>query len=445
MKSGKGQEGMAARNIVIVGAQWGDEGKGKIVDILTESADIVVRFQGGNNAGHTVIVGSEKYIFHLLPSGVLHPGKTCVIGAGVVLDPEVLVKEIELLRSRGVFTPEDLLISKDAHLIMPYHKKLDIAREKLRGAAKIGTTGRGIGPAYEDKVARCGIKCGDLLDAESFRRKLDASLVEKNHFIKAILGEEGFDAGQVHEIYMAYAKDMAPFISDTSRFLWSAASNGKKILFEGAQGTLLDIDHGTYPYVTSSSTVAGGAATGSGIGPSRIDKVIGITKAYCTRVGEGPFPTELSGAEAEWLREQGGEYGATTGRPRRCGWFDAVALRYAARVNGLDGLVITKLDVLDKLEKIKVCTAYRHKGKVIDDFPTEGAVLSGCEPVYEEIEGWGAPTQGITSFDKLPSKAREYVRRLEDLSGVKAVIVSVGANRKDAIIISDPFKATSKN
>lgn len=440
MKNSEKDRGRMARNIVIVGAQWGDEGKGKIVDILTESADVVVRFQGGNNAGHTVIVGSEKYIFHLLPSGVLHPGKTCVIGAGVVLDPEVLVKEIELLKAKGIFRPEDLLISKDAHLIMPYHKKLDIAREKLRGAAKIGTTGRGIGPAYEDKVARCGIKCGDLFDADAFRRKLEANLVEKSQFIKTILGEEGFDAGQVHEAYMSYASAMAPFIRDTSRFLWSASEEGKKILFEGAQGTLLDIDHGTYPYVTSSSTVAGGAVTGSGIGPSRIDKVIGITKAYCTRVGEGPFPTELSGAEAEWLREQGGEYGATTGRPRRCGWFDAVALRYAARVNGLDGLVITKLDVLDKLDKIKVCTGYRYKGKLIDDFPTEGAVLSGCEPVYEEIEGWRAPTQGVTSFEKLPSKARDYVRRLEELSGVEAVIVSVGANRKDAIVIKDPFK-----
>jgi len=429
-----------ASNVVIVGAQWGDEGKGKIVDILMESADIVVRFQGGNNAGHTVIVGEEKFIFHLIPSGILHPGKVCIIGDGVVVDPEVLIKEIDVLKARGIFRPEDLLISKNAHLIMPYHKKLDVARERLRGENKIGTTGRGIGPAYEDKVGRSGIRCGDLLNEETFRLKLKSNLIEKNHYIKTILHEEGFEVHELYHTYMHYAEVIAQHITDTSKFLSDAIGLKKKILFEGAQGTLLDVDHGTYPFVTSSNTVAGQAATGSGVGPSRIDKVIGITKAYCTRVGEGPFPTELSGAEADWLREQGGEYGATTGRPRRCGWFDAVALRYAARINGLDGLVVTKLDVLDKLDKIKVCTAYKYKGEIIEDFPTDGGAAAKCEPVYEELDGWNSKTQGITSFDKLPKKAQAYLKRIEELSGVKVEIVSVGANRKDAIIMENPFK-----
>lgn len=429
-----------AKNLVIVGAQWGDEGKGKIVDILTENADIVVRFQGGNNAGHTVIVGEEKYIFHLIPSGILHPGKICVIGDGVVVDPEVLIKELDILKEKGIFRPEDFLISKNAHLIMPYHKKLDIARERLRGENKIGTTGRGIGPAYEDKVARCGIKCGDLLNEEDFRLKLKANLVEKNHYITTILHEEGFEVHQLYHQYMSYAEVIARHITNTSKFLSDAISFKKNILFEGAQGTLLDVDHGTYPFVTSSNTVAGEAATGSGIGPSRIDKVVGITKAYCTRVGEGPFPTELDGPEADWLREQGGEYGATTGRPRRCGWFDAVALRYAARINGLDGLVVTKLDVLDKCDKIKVCTGYRYKGNIIDDFPAEASTLSKCEPIYEEIAGWNSSTQGVTRFDKLPKNAQAYIKRLEELSGVEVIIVSVGANRLDSIIIKDPFK-----
>ena len=429
-----------ASNVVIVGAQWGDEGKGKIVDILMESADIVVRFQGGNNAGHTVIVGEEKFIFHLIPSGILHQGKVCIIGDGVVVDPEVLIKEIDVLKARGIFRPEDLLISKNAHLIMPYHKKLDVARERLRGENKIGTTGRGIGPAYEDKVGRCGIRCGDLLNEETFRLKLKSNLIEKNHYIKTILHEEGFEVHELYHTYMHFAEVIARHITDTSKFLSDAIASKKKILFEGAQGTLLDVDHGTYPFVTSSNTVAGQAATGSGVGPSRIDKVVGITKAYCTRVGEGPFPTELSGAEADWLREQGGEYGATTGRPRRCGWFDAVALRYAARINGLDGLVVTKLDVLDKLDKIKVCTAYKYNGQTIEDFPTDGGLLARCEPVYEELDGWNSKTQGITSFDKLPKNARAYLKRLEELSGVKVDIVSVGANRREAIIIKDPFK-----
>ncbi len=429
-----------AKNLVIVGAQWGDEGKGKIVDILTEKADIVVRFQGGNNAGHTVIVGGEKYIFHLIPSGILHPGKTCIIGDGVVVDPEVLLQEIDVLRKKGLFRAEDLLISKNAHLIMPYHKKLDAARERLRGENKIGTTGRGIGPAYEDKVSRCGIKCGDLLNEGDFRLKLKANLLEKNHYIKNILHEEGFEIHEIYHQYMTLASGIIPFIRNTSKFLDSAIRSRKKILFEGAQGTLLDIDHGTYPFVTSSNTVAGEAATGSGIGPSRIDSVIGITKAYATRVGEGPFPTELHGPEADRLREQGAEYGATTGRPRRCGWFDAVAARYAARINGLDGLVVTKLDVLDDLDTINICTGYRHNGEVTDDFPTEASILQECEPVYEAFKGWKEPTTGIKKFEKLPKRAQAYIRKLEKLSGVEVMMVSVGARREETIMIKNPFK-----
>jgi len=428
-----------ADNIVIVGAQWGDEGKGKIVDILTEEAAVVARFQGGNNAGHTVIVEGEKFIFHLLPSGILHSGKTCIIGSGVVVDPEVLVAEIEVLEKSGRFDPADLLISRDAHLIMPYHKTLDAARERLRGEGKIGTTKRGIGPAYEDKVSRCGIRCGDLLDEKIFRDKLKTNLLFKNHYIETVLHGKGFEVYEIYHSYMAYAKKIARHITDTSLFLDKAIKAKKKILFEGAQGTLLDIDHGTFPYVTSSNTVAGQAATGSGIGPTRLDRVLGVIKAYTTRVGEGPFPTELSGRSAEALRGKGAEFGATTGRARRCGWFDAVALRYSIRVNGLDGLIITKLDVLDSVKKIKICTGYRLGRKIITDFPTELALLKRCKPVYETMDGWVAPTTKIRTFRGLPSNAKKFIRRIEKLGGVKAFIVSVGAGREAAIRVKEPF------
>jgi len=427
------------RNLVIVGAQWGDEGKGKIVDMLSRSADVVVRFQGGNNAGHTVITGREKFIFHLLPSGILHRGTTCIIGDGVVVDPEVLIDEIETLKARGRFRAGSLMISRNAHLIMPYHKRLDAASEKLRGAAKIGTTGRGIGPAYEDKISRCGIKCGDLLSEEIFRTKLKANLLEKNHYIKTILHEEGFETYEIYHKYMGIASTIGPMIKNTSIFLDEAMKQKKKILFEGAQGTLLDVDHGTYPFVTSSNTVAASACTGSGVGPTRIDRVIGITKAYTTRVGEGPFPTELDGDEAASLREHGDEYGATTGRPRRCGWFDAVAARYAARINGLDGLVLTKLDVLDTIDEIRICTGYRYKGRVLDDFPAQASTLRECEPVYETLKGWLSPTLGVKTFAALPKAARAYVRRLEKLTGVKVFMVSVGAGRRDVIVLKDLF------
>lgn len=429
-----------AKNIAIIGAQWGDEGKGKIVDILSEYADVIVRFQGGNNAGHTVVVDGEKFILHLIPSGILHRGKKCIIGNGVVVDPEVLLQEIDALQSKGRFQDKgSLLISEDAHLIMPYHKRLDAVRERLRGKNKIGTTGRGIGPAYEDKAARCGIRCGDLLREDVFRQKLKSNLLEKNHLLKSMFHENGFEMHDVYNEYMSYGDKVAGFISNTSVYLDGAIRRGENILFEGAQGTLLDVDHGTYPFVTSSNTVAGEAATGSGIGPTKIDKVIGISKAYTTRVGEGPFPTELKNQEGERLREQGGEYGATTGRPRRCGWFDAVAVRYAVRVNGLDGMILTKLDVLDNLDKIMICTGYRYDDNILKDFPSDSGVLQKCEPVYETMDGWMEPTTGITQLDKLPKKAYAYIKRLEELTEVSIIMVSVGAGRKEAIMIENPF------
>jgi adenylosuccinate synthase len=429
-----------AKNVVIIGTQWGDEGKGKIVDILAEYADIVVRFQGGNNAGHTVMVGEDVFILHLIPSGILHPGKICVIGNGVVIDPQVLLEEIDTLRENGQF-PDDsaLLISENAHLIMPYHKKLDQLEEKFKGPSKIGTTGRGVGPAYKDKVARCGIRCKDLLDESILREKIKKNLLEKNHILKNILHEDGFEVYEIYHKYIEYAEKIQRYITDTSIFLNQAIKNGKKILFEGAQGTLLDVDLGTYPYVTSSNTVAGEAATGSGIGPTRIESVIGITKAYTTRVGEGPFPTELKDEKGNALRLKGGEYGATTGRPRRCGWFDSVAARYSTRVNGLDGLVITKLDVLDKFDKIPICTAYKYKGSILEEFPSDSFILNECEPVYEIVDGWKSNTKDIKEFKGLPKEAQGYIRRIEKLTGVKAVMISVGANRKEAIMIKNPF------
>ena len=430
-----------AKNIVVVGAQWGDEGKGKIVDILSEYADVIVRFQGGNNAGHTVVVGEEKFILHLIPSGILHKGKKCIIGNGVVVDPAILLEEIDTLRLKGQFKDSsDLLISEDAHLIMPYHKRLDAAIERIRGKLKIGTTGRGIGPAYEDKVARCGIRCRDLLKEEVFREKLKHNLLEKNHLLKNLFHGDGFEIQDIYHTYMSYAEKIAGYITDTSLYLDRAIKQGKNILFEGAQGTLLDVDHGTYPFVTSSNTVAGEAATGSGVGPTRIDKVIGISKAYTTRVGEGPFPTELKSEEGERLREQGGEYGATTGRPRRCGWFDAVAVRYSVRLNGLDGMVLTKLDVLDKLDKIMICTGYNYNNNILKEFSSDSDILNHCQPVYEIMDGWQEPINGITKLDKLPKNALKYIKRLEELTEASIIMVSVGAGRKEAIMIENPFK-----
>ncbi len=429
------------RSVVVVGAQWGDEGKGKVIDLLTEFADVIVRFQGGNNAGHTLVVGGEKFIFHLIPSGILRETKRCVIGSGVVIDPGVLIEEIDELRKRGYF-PNDaqLLISEEAHLIMPYHKKIDVARERLQGRNRIGTTGRGIGPAYEDKVGRCGIRVVDLLDEGVFERKLENNLVQKNFLLTQFLGEESCSKDEVLEQYMDFRTRIEPFVANTSVFLSDAMNRNERILFEGAQGCFLDVDHGTYPYVTSSNTVAGNACAGAGVGPTYIDYVLGVSKAYTTRVGEGPFPTELKDEMGEKIRERGGEYGATTGRPRRCGWFDAVMVNHALRLNGGSGLVITKLDVLDDVERIKICTGYKHKGKVLKVVPASIEVLKECEPLYEGYEGWLESTRNARKFQELPEKAKAYIKRLEDSTHTKVVAVSVGSDREETIMIENPYQ-----
>lgn len=402
---------------VVVGAQWGDEGKGKIIDILAQGADIIVRYQGGNNAGHTVVVGDKEFILHLIPSGILHEGKLCVIGNGVVVDPEALLNEIELLAKKGVEVDENLLISEAAHVIFPYHKVID----KRRGA-KIGTTGRGIGPCYVDKMARCGIRMVDLTNKDSLKRKLHANLD----------GSREFDFDRVYEEYLNYGKRVKKYLANVSLVLNRAIAQKKRILFEGAQGTLLDIDHGTYPFVTSSNAVAGGALTGAGVGPTKVDKVIGVVKAYSTRVGEGPFPTEFKKDLMEEIRCRGKEFGATTGRPRRCGWFDAIIVKHAVIVNGLDEIAVTKLDVLDGMDKIKICTAYRYKGKVYKYFPADIDILDKCTPVYEEHNGWAQDTGLLTRYRDLPKNARKYLERLSKILDVKIGMVSVGSERSQA-------------
>lgn len=426
-------------NIVIVGAQWGDEGKGKIVDIFSEYADLIVRFQGGNNAGHTIVVDGEKTVLHLIPSGILHPNKRCIIGNGVVVDPEVLIDEIDALKRRGRFDDDRLLISEDAHLIMPYHKKIDAAKENLKGAMKIGTTGRGIGPAYEDKTARAGIRMADLIDEKVFREKLKYALMEKNHILSNLFHQSGFEVHDIYDKYMGFAERLRGYVTNTSIYINNEIKKGKKVLFEGAQGTLLDVDHGTYPYVTSSNTVAGSACSGTGVGPTHINGVIGISKAYTTRVGEGPFPTEQNGVMGDWFREKGHEYGATTGRPRRCGWLDAVVLRHAARVNGLTGLVITKLDILSTLDKIKICTGYTFEGETYYEFPSNKRVMVGAEPVYEEMDGWMEDLSDIRDFDSLPSNTKKYINRIAELSGVETIMLSVGMERDQTILLKNPF------
>jgi adenylosuccinate synthase len=427
-------------NVAIIGAQWGDEGKGKIVDLFTQEADIVVRFQGGNNAGHTLVVDGDKTILHLVPSGALHPNKLCVIGNGVVVDPEILIEEIAALKTRGhLASDEQLRISEQAHVIMPYHKAIDLARERLRGKGKIGTTGRGIGPAYEDKVARVGIRFVDLLEEDTFREKLQRNIEEKNFYLRAILNEKALDFDAIHDRYTGYREELKRFVTNTGVLLDQKMRSGKRVLFEGAQGTLLDIDHGTYPYVTSSSTVTGGACSGSGVGPQNIQQVIGISKAYTTRVGSGPFPTELDGPEGEKLRREGGEFGATTGRSRRCGWFDAVGVRHAVRMNGMTGIALTKLDVLTGFEKIPVCTAYRYQGSSIDEFPASAKVMQKAEPVYEFMEGWNAPLGKVRQFADLPKPAQEYVRRIEEVIRTEIILVSVGPGREQTILLKNPF------
>jgi adenylosuccinate synthase len=440
-------------NTIIVGTQWGDEGKGKIVDCLTEKADVIARYQGGSNAGHTVVIGDRKFILHLIPSGIMRKGKLCIIGNGVVIDPAELISEIEGLKKEGVsFAPTDaggrtstdaggrtpnLKLSKSAHLIMPYHRALEGGRESRKGKDKIGTTGKGIGPAYADKIARTGIKVSDLYWPGLLREKLHKNLAEINFLLKNYYDAATFDADEICETYLKYADILAPFVDDTDVIINRSMDEGKNVLFEGAQGTLLDIDHGTYPFVTSSSSCAGGAMTGLGVGPTRIQKVLGVAKAYTTRVGGGPFPTELTDNIGEYLREKGVEFGSTTGRPRRCGWLDMVILRYARRINGLTGIVLTKLDVLDGLEKIKVCTGYRYKDKVLTEFPTESSVLEHCEPLYEEYDGWSETTMGAKSLDAMPKNARAYVKMIEDKLGVPIEILSTGPKRDDTIYLKD--------
>jgi adenylosuccinate synthase len=418
-------------NTILVGAQWGDEGKGKIIDFLTDEADIVVRSQGGNNAGHTIVIGGDKYVLHLIPSGILRRSKTCVIGNGVVIDPVSLVGEIEGLRARGVKITKNLLISDAAHIVLPYHRALDEQKEAQKGRNKIGTTKRGIGPAYADKASRTGLRMGDLLRPDVFKEKLTQRIKENNAVLKN-LGAAPLNGKKILEDYLAAAEVLKPFITNTVIFLHKALQVKTSMLFEGAQGTFLDIDHGTYPYVTSSNTTAGGACTGSGVPPHHIDSVMGVMKAYTTRVGEGPFTTEDAGL-TDTLHEMGREFGATTGRPRRCGWFDAVATRYSAMVNGIDQIAITNVDGLDGVESIRVCAAYRLDGKVIDYPPTDSADLLRCEPVYIEMPGWLKGTEKARKFSDLPVKARNYVKKIAELTGAKLSIVSIGPARAQTI------------
>ena len=427
-------------NVIIVGAQWGDEGKGKIVDIYTEYAQDVVRYQGGNNAGHTLVVGDQKTVLHLIPSGILHEGKRCIIGNGVVLDPQVFLTEIDNLKKKGYLHDDrQLMVDGAVHLIMPYHKIIDIARERKSGAKKIGTTGRGIGPTYEDKVGRRGIRFGDLLKPETFKRKLLEVLPEKNFYLEHFFGEEPLSAEAIIEEYLGYAERLRGYLGRASTSLDQAIKAGRNVLFEGAQGSLLDVDHGTYPYVTSSSTIAAGACTGAGIGPHLIDEVIGISKAYVTRVGEGPFPTELNDEMGEHLRAAGSEFGATTGRPRRTGWLDVVALREAVRTNGLTGIALTKMDVLSELETVKVCTAYRYGEQLLEEFPQDLDVLKDCTPVYEEIPGWQKDICSLSAYAELPVQVRDYVEKIEAWVACPVVLVSVGPRRDQTLLRSNPF------
>jgi adenylosuccinate synthase len=424
-------------NVIVVGAQWGDEGKGKVVDLLAPQVDVVARFQGGNNAGHTVVVGREKFVLQTIPSGILHPGVRSVIGCGVVVDPSSLIEEMESLVQRGVSVDGNLYISKNAHMIMPYHPAIDRAAESQAGKRRIGTTGKGVGPAYADKYARVGIRMADLLDEQLFREKLTYNVRQKNRLLREIYDTETFTVEGILGPYLRYAGWLAPYITDTALLLSRWIDGGASVLFEGAQGTLLDVDHGTYPFTTSSSTTAGGACTGTGVPPTKIHGAVGISKAYCTRVGEGPFPTELHDRTGELLRARGNEFGSVTGRPRRCGWVDAVGLRYAARLNGLDTLAITKLDVLDACETVKVCVGYRHRGDLLTDFPEEERLWQEAEPVYEELSGWQTSTAGMRDYAELPTKAREYLERLAELAGVGISLISTGAARDETVVVRD--------
>ncbi|MCG7600330.1 adenylosuccinate synthase [Halomonas sp. McH1-25] len=427
------------KNVVVLGTQWGDEGKGKVVDLLTESASAVVRFQGGHNAGHTLVIDGEKTVLHLIPSGILREDKICVIGNGVVLSPEALIKEIRELEAKGVPVRKRLRLSPACPLILSYHVRLDQAREKERGVAKIGTTGRGIGPAYEDKVARRGLRLGDLLHRERFASKLGEVLQYHNFVLKEYHREEPVDFQKVFDEAMEMAEELRPMVCDAVSLVHDIRKRGENILFEGAQGSLLDIDHGTYPYVTSSNTTAGGTATGSGVGPLYLDYVLGITKAYTTRVGSGPFPTELFDEFGRHLAERGHEFGATTGRPRRCGWFDAVALRHAVQINSVSGICLTKLDVLDGLENIRVCVGYRSKDGERLDTPVDSEGYEAVEPIYEDLPGWSESTLGIKRVEDLPKNARAYISFLEEQTGTSIDIISTGPDRNETIVLRNPF------
>jgi adenylosuccinate synthase len=419
-------------NIVVVGAQWGDEGKGKVIDVLTEDADILVRFQGGHNAGHTVIADGEEFIFHLIPSGLLHPGKVGLIGNGVVVDPEALIKEMERLKTRGIDVEHAVKLSDQAHVIFPYHKRLDVLEEGARTGGKIGTTGRGIGPCYVDKVARCGIRVADLCSEKVFAAKLKYNVIEKNRVFKLLYQAPPESYDELFESYRAYARRLQPHVVNGAQFLQEAIAQGKRLLFEGAQGTLLDIDHGTYPYVTSSNATAGGACTGAGVPPTAIDRILGVVKAYTTRVGEGPLPTEFADALMQQIRTRGNEFGATTGRPRRCGWFDAVVARHAVRVNGCQSIAVTKLDVLDDMPTIQICVGYREGRQTLTEFPSEIERLSRCQPVYESLPGWRTETKEASRFEELPVEAQRYLQRLETLLGVPISLISTGSKREQA-------------
>ncbi|HEY8875862.1 MAG TPA: adenylosuccinate synthase [Desulfosporosinus sp.] len=424
--------------VILIGSQWGDEGKGKITDFLAEKANMVVRCQGGNNAGHTVVVKGEEFKFNLIPSGILYSDKTCVIGNGVVIDPKVLLKELGYLAKRGIKTGQ-LLISSNAHVIMPYHCVLDGLEEEARGDQKIGTTKRGIGPCYMDKASRIGIRIIDLLDKDEFADKLHRNLVQKNNLFVKVYGHEALKFEEIYETYLGYAEQIRSMVTDSSLAIDQSIRSGGKVLFEGAQGTLLDIDHGTYPFVTSSNPIAGGACIGAGVGPTRIDRVVGVIKAYTTRVGEGPFPTELMNETGEQMRANGHEFGTTTGRPRRCGWFDAVIARYAVRVSGISDFAVTKLDVLTGFDTLKICVGYRVGEEIIREFPQSQKIFKQSQPVYEEMPGWKEDLTDVRRFEDLPEAAKNYIHRIEELTGVPATLVAIGPGREQTIVRGEIF------
>jgi len=426
-------------NLVVLGTQWGDEGKGKIVDLLTPSFDVVARYQGGHNAGHTVHIRGKKIVLHLIPSGILHANKLCIIGNGVALHPKAFLDEIAELKTFGAAIDKNIVISKNAHLILPYHALMEKINEERRGAKKIGTTCRGIGPSYEDKAARCGIKAGDLLDLRVLKEKIKENVEEKNIYFRWH-GLPPLDPEKIYEEYAGYASRIKKYIKDVSLLLNERMKEGKSILFEGAQGSLLDIDHGTYPYVTSSNSTAGGVCTGLGIGPNKIDSVLGVTKAYTTRVGSGPFPTEIFDERGKVLLEKGDEYGATTGRPRRCGWFDAMAVSYSCRLNGIEKIALTKPDVLDDFDEIFICVGYKYKRELLPGFPTESWILDRVEPQYKKVRGWKKSVHKIRDYSLLPQAFRDYLKLIEDLIGARVSIISTGVERRDTILIDTRLK-----